>query len=88
MTNEEIIDKYERGEYIDFELTEEEKKVPEFGRFKDFNREASARDLCSLYTYRHNFELGSYFVEKAEWYNRFPVDGKDCFAIEEYQKDA
>jgi uncharacterized protein (DUF1015 family) len=83
MTNKEIIEKYERGEYIDYELTEEEKERPRFGRFRDFNRQAEARDLCFLYIYRNNRELSDYFVTKAEWYNHFPINGEDFIAIEQ-----
>ncbi|MDR0370476.1 MAG: hypothetical protein LBH80_01280 [Prevotellaceae bacterium] len=82
MTNKELIEKYERGVYIDYELTEEELRRLYFESKEDFEKNVTARDLCSLYTYRHNDELGLYFVSKAEWYNPFPVNGEDFLAIE------
>jgi hypothetical protein len=83
MTNKEIIEKYERGEYIDHHVTEEELKTMPFYSKEDFEKRVEANELYLLYSRRGNAELSHYFVNKAEFYIPFPVDGIDCIAIEQ-----
>lgn len=87
MTNAEIIAAYERGEYIDWETTDDERtELWSFdwkGNLKtseEFNKvDAIPCLLIQISDMRRNEELADYFLPIQEHYERYPKRGvSDC----------
>jgi hypothetical protein len=87
MTNAEIIAAYERGEYIDWETTERERRnlwaydwKGDLETSEEFNKvDAVPCVLVRISNIRRNEELADYFLPRQAQYERYPKRGvSDC----------